>query len=71
MRQRNYLDDRVTGPRGGRRASGRKRLSTGQKEITQAKFDSLPFGLQARCPERVPHQLIVDHDVRSHDVYVH
>ena len=27
----------------------------------------LALGLQAGCAKRVPHQLIVDHDVRSHE----
>lgn len=31
----------------------------------------LALGLQSACAQRIPHQLVVDYDIRSHDVYVY
>jgi hypothetical protein len=35
---------------------------------TQSKLHGFTFGFQASYPERLFHQLIVDHNIGSHDV---
>src|SRR5438046_739117 len=42
------------------------RLSFQAQQGSQRLFHGLALGLQTRCAKRVPHQLIVNHDVRSH-----
>ena len=32
----------------------------------QAQLDGFAFGFQAGCPKRIPHQLVVNDDVRPH-----
>ena len=39
------------------------------EQSLQGQFDGFALGFQAGCAKRIPHQLIVDHDIGSHDVY--
>jgi hypothetical protein len=36
------------------------------EQSLQGQFDGFALGFQAGCAKRIPHQLIVDHDIGSH-----
>jgi hypothetical protein len=45
------------------------RLSPQAKQGLKTEFNGVAFGFQASHAKRLPHQFIVDDNVRTHDVY--